>query len=95
MDKMPDRCPVCNQKYELEPMFFYGAMYASYAITIAFSVATFVLSYLLLGLSMWWYLGLNAVILLLLFPISFRWARSIWINFFVHYDPKAKTEKVA
>ena len=87
---MPERCPVCGQKYELEPMFFYGAMYASYAITIAFSVATFILIYLFVDMPILWYIIINAVILIALIPLSFRWARSMWINFFVHFDPEAK-----
>lgn len=89
MDKMPDNCPVCGQKYVLEPMFYTGAMYASYAITIAFSVATFIITYTFTDIAIHWYLAINAAVLVLTIPLSFRWARTMWINFFVHYDENA------
>jgi len=42
--KINDRCSKCHTKYRLEPSFFYGAMYVSYALGIAFAVATFVIT---------------------------------------------------
>ena len=46
---MHERCSNCNTKYKIEPSFFYGAMYVSYAVGIAFGVAAFVISYLFIG----------------------------------------------
>ena len=42
--RMHERCEVCNHKYEIENGFFYGAMYVSYALSIAFAVAPFIIS---------------------------------------------------
>ena len=39
---MPKECPNCKQDFEIEPGFYYGAMYVSYALTIAVTVAVFV-----------------------------------------------------
>lgn len=93
LEKMPDKCPVCNQKYWPEPGFYYGAMYVSYALTIAISVAVFVAMIVLWHFDVLWYLGINAVTILLLFPPVFRLSRAIWFNFFVGY--KTPEERAA
>lgn len=88
---MPDTCPVCGQKYELETGFYFGTGYVGYGLTIMFTVATFVLWWLLIGISihdnsiLWW-LAVNATIIIALQPVLQRWSRSIWIAFFVRYD---------
>ena len=87
--KMHERCSNCGLKYKMEPSFFYGAMYVSYAVGVAFAVAAFVISYLFIGLSL-----LNAFIaivgtLVFFLPVIIRLSRNIWINFFVKYDAKA------
>ena len=87
---MPERCPKCDQLYQLEPSFFYGAMYVNYGLTVAISVAVFVAMYVL-G-SPWemheYLIGIIGSILILS-PLTFRLGRSIWINFFIKYDPNA------
>jgi uncharacterized protein (DUF983 family) len=89
IDKMPDACPVCGEKYWPEPGFYYGAMYVSYALTIALSVAVFVAMIVLWKFDIAWYLSLNATFIILLFPPIFRVSRAVWFNFFVKYrkDP--------
>ena len=86
-DKLNPRCEYCGESFEREPGFYIGAMYVSYALTVAMSVTAFVgfivifdfrLEYVLAGLIL-------AIILLL--PVLFRTARIIWINIFVKYDP--------
>lgn len=86
IDKMPDNCPNCGQKFWLEPGFYYGAMYISYALTIALSVAVFVAMIVLWHFDLLWYLGLNTLSLILLFPAIFRLSRSIWIHIFVREE---------
>jgi len=36
--EMHKTCASCGLKYKMEPSFFYGAMYVSYAVCIAFSI---------------------------------------------------------
>ena len=36
---MPKKCSECGQDFEIETGFYYGAMYVSYALTIALTVA--------------------------------------------------------
>jgi len=87
--KMNERCSHCDLKYKIEPSFFYGSMYVSYAVGIAFAVAAFVISYLFIGTSL-----MNAFIsivgtMIVFMPVIIRLSRNIWINFFIKYDPNA------
>ncbi len=87
--EMRERCSHCNTKYKIEPSFFYGAMYVSYAVGIAFAVAAFVITYLLIGTSL-----VNTFIAIVgtmigFLPLIIRLSRNIWINFFIRYNAKA------
>jgi uncharacterized protein (DUF983 family) len=89
---MPRLCPICGQPTEKEPGFYYGTGYVSYALGVAISVATFVAWFVLIGMSVndnrfFYWLGANAVILVVLQPWLMRVSRSIWISWFVKYDP--------
>ena len=87
---MNERCSNCNTKYKIEPSFFYGAMYVSYGVGIAFAVATFLITYYFLKLEKF-YLFLSIVIVLVTsLPIILRLSRNIWINFFFKYQKNAK-----
>ena len=46
--QMHERCSNCGTKYKIEPSFFYGAMYVSYGVGIAFAVAAFIIAYVFL-----------------------------------------------
>lgn len=94
--KMNGNCPVCRQPFDLEVGFYYGSSYVSYALSIAISVATFVAWWVLIGFStqdkrfFFWLLA-NAVFLVALQPLLMRLARSVWIAFFVRYEPDWQT----
>lgn len=84
---MHERCSHCHTKYKIEPSFFYGAMYVSYAVGIAFAVAAFVISFLLLGATLLQtFLSIIGTLVVFL-PVIIRLSRNIWINLFMHYDP--------
>jgi hypothetical protein len=96
--KMNNNCPACDQRMEIEVGFYYGTSYVSYALTVAFSVTSFVAWWVLIGLSVhdnrfFWWLGINITLLLLLQPYLMRLSRAIWLSFFVRYDPAWRTEK--
>ena len=87
--KTHERCSNCGLKYMIEPSFFYGAMYVSYALTVAMAVAIFVVCHLLnLGLMISFISIL--VILVLANPFIMRISRLLYINMFVHYKKEAK-----
>lgn len=93
--KMHDTCPVCGQYFELEVGFYYGSGYVSYGITVAFSIATFLLWWALIGIShsdnrIFYWLIINAFLILALQPIFMRLARVFWLAVFVKYDPDWK-----
>ena len=85
---MHERCSNCHTKYKMEPSFFFGAMYVSYAVGIAFAVAAFVIAYFILDMTrLATFISIVAVLIVFL-PVIIRWSRNIWINFFFSYDPK-------
>ena len=91
--KMPETCPTCGQKTELEPAFYYGAMYVSYGVGIAWMVSLFVaLMVLYPDFSTDFYLVLAIGSLVGLTPVFFKFSRVVWINFFVDYDKNAVGE---
>jgi len=86
-------CTVCGQPTEIEVGFYYGTGYVSYALTVALTVSTLVAWWVLIGFStednrFFWWLGSNAVLLILLQPWLMRISRSLWISWFVSYDPE-------
>jgi hypothetical protein len=92
---MPDNCPVCRQRYDLEQGFWYGTGYVSYALTVAISVATFIAWWVLIGIStddnrIFWWLAFNAILLIVLQPWLMRLSRVIYLYFFVKYDANYK-----
>jgi len=94
-------CPHCNMHFEIEPGYFYAAMYVSYALNIAeavsFTVATRVLTQN--TTSPWLYLSVILGGCILLSPLNFRYSRVIllyWLSPKVHYHPELDTDdKVA
>ncbi len=80
--KMKKDCEVCNLHFEVEPGFFWGAMYVSYAFNVAISVITAaVLMYF--GIDSFW--TIISTIVLIVFTtvnISIRYSRAILVYFF-------------
>ena len=96
---MPERCPVCNQPYDLEPGFYYGTGYVSYALSVAYLIFTFVVWWIFIGFSVrdnrfFWWMGIAVVSLLLLQPWLMRLSRTIYLAFFVKYNPNYKNAPV-
>lgn len=88
---MPEKCPECGQRYDLEQGFWYGTGYVSYALAVAFSVSTFVAWLVLIGVStddnrVFWWLGLNGLLLVIIQPWLMRLSRVIYLNIFVKYN---------
>ncbi|RZJ35906.1 MAG: DUF983 domain-containing protein [Flavobacterium sp.] len=87
--KMHEHCSTCGLRYKIEPNFFFGAMYVSYALAVFISIVIFLV--LFLG----FHTGLMTAFisifigLLLLMPPIVRVSRNIYINMFISYDPQA------
>ena len=83
---MKSSCSECDLKYERETGFFYGAMYVSYALMSGILIIWFLIDLLWLHMEALKLATMVVATMLILFPVVFRWARIIWINFFVRYD---------
>lgn len=91
--KIDENCSNCGIKYRIEPSFFYGSMYVSYAVGIAFAVAAFIISYLFLGSSLMTAFIAIVGTLIAFGPIIMRVSRNIWINLFIHFDKSLVKKK--
>lgn len=91
--EMHETCGHCGTRYKMEPSFFYGAMYVSYGLSIAFAVAAFIISNVFIGLGLLHSFIAIVITLILTFPIILRLSRNIWINMFVHFDKNWKENK--
>lgn len=85
--KMHDNCSHCGLRYQIEPSFFYGAMYVSYGLNVAIGIAAFIISFFFFKSNLKEAFVVIIIALTALFPFVLRWARNIYINMFVSYDP--------
>lgn len=96
---MNENCPVCGQRTEIEPGFYYGTGYVSYALSVAVCVASLIAWWVFIGFSLhdsrfFWWIGFNAVLLIALQPVLMRLSRTLWLSWFVKYDPDWKETKL-
>ncbi|MFT4092984.1 MAG: DUF983 domain-containing protein [Niabella sp.] len=90
--KMHKNCPVCRQPTEIEVGFYYGTSYVSYMLAVALSVASAVAWWIIIGFSVndnriFYWLIFNGMLLACLQPWLMRLSRSLWLSWFVKYDP--------
>jgi uncharacterized protein (DUF983 family) len=88
--KMPETCPHCQQDFRIEPGFYFGATYVSYALNIALLVAVGVALWILWEPTFWRFTILWLSLAISLAPFFARLARSIWIHGFVKYGKKTE-----
>lgn len=89
--KMHEHCPHCGLKFEIEPGYFYAAMYVSYA----FSVAEVVTLGLATGLltkseSPWVYVLVLLAAILIFAPFNLRYSRLVLLHYLspkIIYNP--------
>ena len=86
--KMHEKCSNCGLKYQMEPSFFYGAMYVSYALNVAIGVAAFIVSFMFLNATITQSLFAIFGALIVFYPFVMRLSRNIYINLFVSYDKR-------
>lgn len=93
--KMNESCPVCGQPLDMEPGFYYGTNMISYALAVLICIATFFIWWATIGFSLqdsrfFWWIGINAFLLIALQPPLMRISRTLWLAFFVRYSPHWK-----
>ena len=81
--RMHTHCPICELRFEVEPGFFIGAMYVSYAMSLGiFFVVSFLIYTLFNNPDFQYYvIGIPLMVLILL-PIMYRYSRVIFLHLF-------------
>jgi len=88
---MKSHCEVCNLNYEIEPGFYWGAMYVSYAITVAIMLIVGAAVYFIgRNPDSWVYLSCIIASFIIASPFTYRYARVIMLYYFspVRFDEK-------
>lgn len=88
---MNDRCPICDQDFQIEPGFYYGSIWMSYPVVVLITIAVTSVFYLYLELHLFWFILILASVMLTLQPLILRLGRAMWINIFVKFD-KSRVE---
>ena len=91
MMDMPEHCSVCNQKFEIEPGFWYGTGYVSYAISVGSIFIITMLYVLIVGFSwndnsIYKLIGVIIGTMVALQPWIMRYSRVFYLYVFVKYQ---------
>ena len=96
--EMYNTCPTCGQVTDIEVGFYYGTGYVSYVVALLLTILSFLIWLITIGFSfqdkrflIW--ISLNSISLVVLQPWLMRFSRSLWLSWFVTYDPDWKIHK--
>lgn len=85
--KMHTTCSNCNYKYEKEPGYFFGAMYMNYGLTVAQSIATYIIAQQFFterfDLRI---IPIIAVVIIAMASFNIRFSRMLWLYMFKNYS---------
>jgi uncharacterized protein (DUF983 family) len=76
-------CSVCGLEYEIEPGFFWGAMYVSYALTVGMMLVVGAIVFFATnhGADFWTYIIPIISVVLLTSPYTYRLSRVLMLHF--------------
>lgn len=75
------KCSVCDANFSPEPDFFYGAMYVSYAFSVALIMTVLTaINVLVTKPELWMYLTTIVVGNIVLMPLMLRYSKVIYLN---------------
>jgi len=99
-NKILDRCPHCDLRYEIEPGYFYAAMYVSYAFNVGEGLFLGLATYLLThnSTSPWLYIATIIGGCFAMAPLNFRYSRVVllyWLSPKIHYQPHLDSDDPA
>ena len=95
--RMHNFCPVCGQRFHLEPGFYEGALYFNYAFNVAIIIVSgFSCYYIFSDPEVWAYMVATIVPVLLFTSLTSRLSKSLMLHLFggVDYHPNAENEKL-
>ena len=79
---MHKECQVCGQDFQIEPGFYFGASYFSYALNVALIIAFIAVFFVFFAqYSEWYLIGIILAVNVLLIPVNFRLSRSLMLQF--------------
>jgi len=88
-----DYCPTCKRKLYIEPGFYYGAMYVSYALGVAHVVAFWLVKFTLgIEVEFWNFIIFVGSSLLLMSPLYYALSKIIWANMFIGFKETQNEE---
>lgn len=80
---MNETCPHCGVRLEPEPGFYQGAMYVSYAITVAMLIPASIVFYMFFDhWSEWTYIAVFITLMLIVAPFNYRASRILYLYMF-------------
>ena len=83
--EMPDNCSNCEQKFEIEPGFWLGALWPSYPLVLLVEVPFLFMALFNVFGTPWIAFGLMLIAFVVFWPVFVRLGRSIWIHLWVKY----------
>ena len=93
MGRVKENCSKCGFKYNIEPSFFQGSYYVTYALGVTLFIAVLILQLLFFpGVGPGTLLLAMSISLLIFSPLLYALSKIIWINFFVKFE-KRKTKR--
>ncbi len=87
MWKMNEPCPQCGVIFEREQGYFLVSIFFGYVLGFAV-VLPFCLLLYALGASLYWYLAVSVMVLVLFSPLIFRYSRLLWMHLDELLDPR-------
>lgn len=97
LQKTNDVCSHCGMRFEIEPGYFYGAMYVNYVFVVGEMLTIGLLTYLITGndKSPWLYITTILVSILLLTPLNYRYSKVLLLHLLtpkIKYKPEYDTD---
>lgn len=80
-------CGVCGLRFEREQGYFIGSIYVSYTATMLIAVPIVFLLVFLLDQSWTFAIGVVTALVLVLYPLIFRYSRVLWLYIDHRLDP--------
>lgn len=91
LTEIKDKCPHCEAVISPEPDFFMGAMFISYAFSVALVVIVMIFLNLIVGDPTMWMYGVTIIVSnLLLLPVMLRYSKVLYLYGVgkLKFDPK-------
>ncbi len=96
LSEVNPKCPNCGVSLSPEPDFYYGAMYISYAFSVALMIAVIVAANFLFDRpNVWVYVGTVLVANIILVPVMLRYSKILYLYGIgkLKYNPELHQEK--